>query len=341
MNFEHILEHHLMDHRFGHFLLGGIDFGLSNHLVMLWVVSALVTAVLSFAARSGSGLGRMLRGAVESIVLYLRDGVLEPIFGHHTGAYLPYFLTLFFFILTCNVVGLIPGAHAITANITITAALACCTFVMIQLAGVLEQGPVSYVVHIVPGGVPAALWPVLFAIEVFGMFAKCISLAIRLFANIIAGHIVSLASSTRWTSWSRFCRRTSSRCSPPCSWAAPFTRTKNAEVAPRWSLDDREHEARSHDMNIGIAYTGVFVGAGLCLIGGAYGISKLASSALDGAARQPEASGSLQTMMIIPAAMIEGLGLLALVIAFLAVGALNKSVASAGSSAEHAAAATH
>ncbi len=95
-------------------------------------------------------------------------------------------------------------------------------------------------------------------------------------------------------------------------------------------------------MNIGIAYLGVFIGAGLCLIGGAYGISKLASAALEGAARQPEASGSLQTMMIIPAAMIEGLGLLALVIAFLAVGALNKSVASAGSAtAEHAAAATH
>ena len=93
---------------------------------------------------------------------------------------------------------------------------------------------------------------------------------------------------------------------------------------------------------IGLGYVGVFIGAGLCLIGGAYGISKLAAAALEGAARQPEASGSLQTMMIIPAAMIEGLGLLALVIAFLAVGALNKSVASAGApAAEHATAATH
>jgi F-type H+-transporting ATPase subunit a len=193
MNFEHILEHHLMDHRFRHFLVGGIDLGLSNHLVMLWIVSAIITAVLSFAAASNSGAGRVLRGGVESIVFFLRDDVLEPIFGHHTRAYLPYFLTLFFFILTCNLIGLIPGAHAITANITVTAALAACTFLMIQLAGVLEQGPVSYVVHIVPGGVPLALWPVLFVIELFGMFAKCISLSIRLFANIIAGHIVSLA----------------------------------------------------------------------------------------------------------------------------------------------------
>lgn len=95
--------------------------------------------------------------------------------------------------------------------------------------------------------------------------------------------------------------------------------------------------------SLGMAYIGVFIGAGLILIGGAYGISKLASAALEGAARQPEASGPLQTMMIIPAAMIEGLGLLALVVALLAVLSLNKGVPVAGgsASAEHAAAATH
>ncbi len=79
-------------------------------------------------------------------------------------------------------------------------------------------------------------------------------------------------------------------------------------------------------LHLGLGYIGVGVGAGICLVGGAMGIAKLASAALEGTARQPEAAGSLQTMMIIPAAMIEGLGLLALVIAFLAVGALNKGV---------------
>ncbi len=92
---------------------------------------------------------------------------------------------------------------------------------------------------------------------------------------------------------------------------------------------------------IGLSYLGVFIGAGLCLIGGAFGISKLAAAALEGGARQPEAIDKLQVMMIIPAAMIEGLGLLALVIAFLAVGALNKSVASTGSSSAPAAAEAH
>ena len=94
-------------------------------------------------------------------------------------------------------------------------------------------------------------------------------------------------------------------------------------------------------MQLGLAYIGVFIGAGLILIGGAMGISKLAAAALEGAARQPEASGPLQTMMIIPAAMIEGLGLLALVVALLAVLSLNKGVPVAGEAHEAPAVSTH
>lgn len=90
---------------------------------------------------------------------------------------------------------------------------------------------------------------------------------------------------------------------------------------------------------LGMAYIGVFLGAGLCLIGGAFGISKLSAAALEGAARQPEAAGSLQTMMIIPAAMIEGLGLLALVAVLLAALALNKGVPVAATAGEAPAAA--
>ncbi|MDE2040471.1 MAG: ATP synthase F0 subunit C [Elusimicrobia bacterium] len=83
---------------------------------------------------------------------------------------------------------------------------------------------------------------------------------------------------------------------------------------------------------LGFGYIGVGLGAGLCLIGGGIGISRCASAALEGLARQPEAVGPLQTMMIIPAAMIEGLGLLALVAVFLSVLALNKGVPAAPSS---------
>ncbi len=90
-----------------------------------------------------------------------------------------------------------------------------------------------------------------------------------------------------------------------------------------------------------MSYLGVFIGVGLVLIGGAYGIARLASAALEGAARQPEALGKLQIMMIIPAAMIEGLGLLALIIALLAALAINKGVPVSGSENVPAAAAAH
>lgn len=93
-------------------------------------------------------------------------------------------------------------------------------------------------------------------------------------------------------------------------------------------------------LHLGLGYIGVGIGLGLCLVGAAAGIGKLASAALEGTARQPEATGSLQTMMIIAAALIEGLGLFALVIAFLAVSALNKGVESGGAAAPPAAVAS-
>ena len=193
MNFADILAHHLVDHKLNHFMVGPVDLGLSPLIITMWTACAIAICVLTFAARSASPAGKAMRSLVEPAALFVRDDILEPIFGHHAGFYLPYFLTLFFFLLTCNLLGLVPRASGVTANISVTGALALCTFFLIQFAGIKEQGLVSYVVHIVPGGVPLILWPLLFVIEVFGMFAKCISLCIRLFANMLAGHVVSLA----------------------------------------------------------------------------------------------------------------------------------------------------
>ena len=193
MEFEHVLSHHLIDHKLFHFMVGPLDLGLSPLILTMWVAALIATLTLSYAARSQSAGGVFVRGMVEPVALFVRDDILEPIFGHHSGTYLPYFLTLFFFLLTCNLLGLVPKAAGVTANIAVTAAMAISTFALIQFAGIKELGLGSYVFHIVPGGVPWWLWPVLFVIEVFGMFAKCISLCIRLFANMLAGHIVSLS----------------------------------------------------------------------------------------------------------------------------------------------------
>lgn len=198
MNFESILAHHLVDHKTSHKVVATVaglpvDMGLSPLIRTMWIACAVAIVALTFAARSQSNLARVMRSLFEPLALFVRDEILEPIFGHHAHFYLPYFLTLFFFLLTCNLLGLVPHMGGATANPWVTAGMAICTFGLIQFAGIKEQGLVSYVVHIVPGGVPLVLWPVLFVIEVFGMFAKCISLCIRLFANMLAGHVVSLA----------------------------------------------------------------------------------------------------------------------------------------------------
>jgi F-type H+-transporting ATPase subunit a len=198
MNFESILAHHLVDHKTSHKVIATVaglpvDMGFSPLIRTMWIACGVAIVTLTFAARSESSLARAMRSMFEPLALFVRDEILEPIFGHHAGHYLPYFLTLFFFLLTCNLLGLVPSMKGVTANPWVTAAMAICTFGLIQYAGVKEQGLVSYVVHIVPGGVPLILWPLLFVIEVFGMFAKCISLCIRLFANMLAGHVVSLA----------------------------------------------------------------------------------------------------------------------------------------------------
>jgi F-type H+-transporting ATPase subunit a len=174
-------------------MVGPLDLGLSPLIITMWIACGIAIAALTYAARASSGRGLFARAVIEPMMLFVRDEILEPIFGHHTDIYLPYFLTLFFFLLTCNLLGLVPKAAGVTANIAVTASMALCTFGLIQFAGIKEQGLGSYVIHIVPGGVPWWLWPVLFVIEVFGMFAKCISLCIRLFANMLAGHIVSLS----------------------------------------------------------------------------------------------------------------------------------------------------
>jgi len=194
MNFEHILEHHIMDHAmFPMFSLGPVQMSMSQHLMIMWIVGGFLTLVTTFAARSQSRLAAGLRGGIEPVILYVRDEILHPIFHDATETYLPYFLTLFFFIFTANLAGLIPWSASVTGNISVTAGLAICTFVMMQFAGAKEQGPIEYVKHICPGGLPFWLIPLIFAIEVMGMFAKCIALCIRLFANMVAGHVVSLA----------------------------------------------------------------------------------------------------------------------------------------------------
>ena len=199
MNFDEVLSHHLLDHTIRPlFSIGGIHFALTKHLIMMWAAGSLIL-LLAQLSQTRTRAGLLLRVGLESIILYIRDNVVEPILGHAGHQYLPYFLSLFFFVLFCNLGGTIPGAATATGNIAVTAGLSLCTLGLIILAGIREQGLASYIKHIVPGSLFELHWtisifiiPLIFMIEVMGILVKCFALTIRLFANMIAGHIVAL-----------------------------------------------------------------------------------------------------------------------------------------------------
>ena len=134
--------------------------------------------------------------AFEAMLLFIRDQVARPaIGGHSADAFLPYLWTVFFFILFNNLLGLIPGMASATGNINTTAALALMTLAVVLIAGMREMGPggfwISIVPHMdVPGLLKPPLWGLMFVIEVSGLLIRHIVLAVRLFANMFAGHMV-------------------------------------------------------------------------------------------------------------------------------------------------------
>ncbi|OGR84935.1 MAG: ATP synthase F0 subunit A [Elusimicrobia bacterium RIFCSPLOWO2_01_FULL_54_10] len=191
MDFKEVLEHHILDHSFATLAtIGGIQFSFTKHLLMLWIGSALLLAIFASLRLFKP---RRLQLLLEAIVIYIRDEVVLKALGSHGKKYLHYFLTLFFFILVLNLIGLIPGSATATGNIAVTAALSLCTFFLIHIAGIREQGFGHYVKSIVPSGLPTWLIPLMFPIELLGYLTKTFALSIRLFMNMIAGHIVILA----------------------------------------------------------------------------------------------------------------------------------------------------
>src|SRR6266568_6478774 len=202
MDFVEILEHHLLDHKIAKlFTVGRTTFYLTTHNLMMLLASAILLGLLMIARRQSALAGRRAgsfapRGwanMFEVFIVYIRDEIVRPNLGHAGDKYLPYFLTLFFFILICNLLGLVPYGATATGNIAVTTGMALTTFLMINIAGVRELGFLHYLQTYVPPGLPFWLVPLMFVIEVLGLFTKSFALCIRLFANMIAGHIVILA----------------------------------------------------------------------------------------------------------------------------------------------------
>ncbi len=164
------------------------DFSLTRNVVqMLLALAILIWIMTGVAAKYKQGVKAPtgMQNAIEPVITFIRDEVARPNLGKRADKYLPYLLTVFFFILVNNIFGLIPAAANVTGNIAFTLVLAVISFVVI-----LASTNKHYWGHIfnppVPGGVKVILIPV----EILGVFTKPFALMIRLFANMMAGHII-------------------------------------------------------------------------------------------------------------------------------------------------------
>lgn len=187
--------------------IGGrvIDFGPTKHVVFLLLSALCAGLVVILAARahvrSTEKIGRPkgFAAGLEAVILYLRNDVFLPVLGGHGGErYIPFVLSLFFFILFCNLFGLIPYGSTPTGNISVTATLAIITFIVVEIAGMRALGrgylqTIIYWPHDMPLPLKLMLSPIMTPVEIIGKFTKPFALTIRLFANMIAGHVIILA----------------------------------------------------------------------------------------------------------------------------------------------------
>ena len=168
------------------------DISLTRNVVQMLIALVLFTWVMLRIAKkykSGQGVSSAPKGSqglLEPVIIFVRDEVAKPNLGKKQEKYLPFLLTVFFFILINNLFGLIPGSANVTGNIAFTAVLGVISFVVI-----LASSNGHYWMHILnPPGVPLGVKFILVPVEILSVFIKPFALIIRLFANMVAGHII-------------------------------------------------------------------------------------------------------------------------------------------------------
>lgn len=180
---------------------GLTNVAVSKFMVVEVVVGLILIAVFGWLGRKvahGAAPKGKVWNLLESMVVFIKDQVAEPAVGHHDAhAYLPYLWTIFFFVLGCNLMGMVPWVGAPTGAFGVTLGLALLTFSTVVVGSMARFGFVGFFKNLVPGmDLPLVLavviWPMLFAIELLGLLIKHGVLAVRLLANMVAGHLVLL-----------------------------------------------------------------------------------------------------------------------------------------------------
>jgi F-type H+-transporting ATPase subunit a len=179
-----ILMHHVLDQPFH---------GLWSKHFAFFVIAAVLVLILTRMAVASyrKGIPTGIGALVETFVVFIRDDIAEKNIGHEDGRkFTPLLCSFFFFILVAALLGLVPGTATSTGNIAVTMALATISFAAQQWAGISKYGVVHHFTAIVPPGLPAWLLPIMIPVEILSMFTKPFALMVRLFANMLAGHMV-------------------------------------------------------------------------------------------------------------------------------------------------------
>jgi F-type H+-transporting ATPase subunit a len=181
-----------------------IDLSPTKHVVFLLVAALLCLAVFIpvTAAIRRQGTAKAPRGfanAAEAMILFFRNDIVRRNIGHDADGYTPYILTLFFFILFMNMLGLVPWGATATGNFMVTGALALITLVVVEVTGMMSLGFKGYMgtIFVVPHGMHPAgalvMTAILAPVELLGKIARPFALMVRLFANMMAGHTLVLS----------------------------------------------------------------------------------------------------------------------------------------------------
>ena len=184
--------------------LGVVDLAPSKHVILMMVAALICVLIFIPLAQAAKRRDRGkapggFAGAMEGMVLYFRDEVVRPTIGHGADRYVPYILTLFFFILFMNLLGLVPWGGSATGNVSVTAGLAILSFILIEVTGMVELGPKGYLgtIFFAPKGMHpvgrALMLVIMTPVEFLGKLTKPFALAVRLFANMTAGHTLILS----------------------------------------------------------------------------------------------------------------------------------------------------
>ncbi len=168
--------------------IGGLDISINKAVIMMWVVVALITALMVAAASARRLVPGKLQSLAELLVDFIRAIIMDTM-GKDGMRFFPLVATLFLFILFSNLLGLIPGAYTVTSQIIVTAAFAVMVYGLSLLMGFLIHGA-KFLGILVPPGTPGWLLPLMVPIELISQLARPISLAVRLFANMTAGHVI-------------------------------------------------------------------------------------------------------------------------------------------------------